>query len=82
MNTRVREVDAEPFVSTGHLPPTGRVVQLVDEAHRLFGTNGDGEVSDVYPALARVSPDLFGSASSARPGRSMPWEMPTLSSAS
>jgi len=60
MNTRVREVETEAFVSTGHLPPAGRVVQLVDEAHRLFKSNGDGEVSDVYPALTRVSPDLFG----------------------
>ena len=59
MNTRVREVDTQPFVSTGQLPPTGRVVQLVDEAYRLFRGDGEGEVSDVYPALMRVSPDLF-----------------------
>jgi glutaminase len=60
LNTRVREVDAEPFVSTGHLPPTNRVVRLVDEAHRLFGTIGEGELSNVYPALTQVPPDLFG----------------------
>jgi glutaminase len=60
MNTRVRGVDTQPFVSTGQLPPTSRVVQLVDEAYRLFGTDVEGEVSDVYPALTRVSPDLFG----------------------
>jgi len=59
VNTRVREVDTQPFVSTGQLPPTGRVVQLVDEAYRLFRGDGEGEVSDVYPALMRVSPDLF-----------------------
>src|SRR5688572_5292406 len=60
MNTRVRGVDTQPFVSNGQLPPTSRVVQLVDEAYRLFGTDVEGEVSDVYPALTRVSPDLFG----------------------
>ena len=60
MNTRVPETEAPSFVSTGRLPPTPRVVRLVDEAHRLFGANHDGRVSDVYPALTRVPSDLFG----------------------
>jgi glutaminase len=60
MNSRLRDSEAQPFVSTGQLPPTGRVEQLVDEAYRLFGANREGQVSDVYPALTRVPPDLFG----------------------
>jgi glutaminase len=60
VNTRVRKTEAPPFVSTGQLPPTPRVVQLVDEAYRLFGANHEGQVSGVYPALTRVPPNLFG----------------------
>jgi glutaminase len=48
------------YVSTGHLPPAERVKALVDEAHRRYQSNTEGACSDVYPALARVRPDLFG----------------------
>jgi len=48
------------FVSTGHLPPNRRVQELVEAAYERFRLNGDGANSEVYPALARVSPDLFG----------------------
>lgn len=51
---------AESFVSTGDLPPPGRVASLVDEAHRRFDPVALGQVSNVYPALARVPSDLFG----------------------
>ncbi len=47
-------------VSTGHLPSSGLVQRLVDEAHNRFAQNNEGTVSDVYPALSRVSPSLFG----------------------
>jgi glutaminase len=50
----------EPFVSTGHLPPPIAVDGLVEEAHARFHTIGDGALSDVYPALARTPPELFG----------------------
>ena len=30
------------------------------EAHERYRSTADGAVSDVYPALARVPPDLFG----------------------
>jgi glutaminase len=30
------------------------------DAYERYRSNADGEVSQVYPALARVSPDLFG----------------------
>lgn len=51
---------AEGFVSTGDLPPPGRVARLVDDAHLRFGSVALGQVSNVYPALARVPPELFG----------------------
>jgi glutaminase len=48
------------YVSTGALPPDERVQRLVEEAHERFRGDGEGERSDVYPALAAVPPDLFG----------------------
>ncbi len=51
---------APPFVSTGKLPSPERAQALVDEAHRLFRDNSEGENSQVYPALARVPAQLFG----------------------
>ncbi len=53
--------DAEGrFVSTGHLPDSDRVGDLVREAHARYRSIADGDVSQVYPALARVPRDLFG----------------------
>ncbi len=49
-----------PYVSTGHLPPKEQVAALVAEAHRRFASNTEGKNSTVYPALERVSPNLFG----------------------
>jgi glutaminase len=55
------EAGAEsPFVSTGQLPTPELAQRLVDEAHDRYRTNADGTVSDVYPALGRVPPELFG----------------------
>jgi len=54
-------VDGEsPFVSTGELPPPDLARGLVAEAHERYRSTVDGAVSEVYPALARVPPDLFG----------------------
>jgi glutaminase len=50
----------EPFVSTGQLPAAAVVSALLSELHERFRTNTEGTVSTVYPALARVPPDLFG----------------------
>jgi glutaminase len=50
----------EPFVSTGRLPTPERVRGLVLEAYERYRSNADGEVSQVYPALARAPRDLFG----------------------
>ncbi|WP_424630597.1 glutaminase A [Bradyrhizobium sp. SYSU BS000235] len=52
--------EERPYVSTGHLPEDERVQRLVDDAHKRFKPNKDGENSQVYPALARVPRDLFG----------------------
>jgi glutaminase len=47
-------------VSTGRLPASDRVAALIADAHERFQANADGQNSQVYPALARVDPDLFG----------------------
>ena len=49
-----------PFVSTGLLPERERVAGLVADAHERFLSDGHGEVSTVYPALAAASPDQLG----------------------
>jgi glutaminase len=48
------------YVSTGDLPDRALVQSLVDEAHERYRSNREGQTSHVYPALARVSADLFG----------------------
>ncbi|MEN5279376.1 glutaminase A [Brucella sp. TWI432] len=48
------------FISTGNLPPSDRVSQLVAEAHERFGSVNLGQNSQVYPALANVPANLFG----------------------
>ena len=48
------------YVSTGRLPPEQDVAALVDDAHRRYRDVEIGSVSEVYPALGRVSPDLYG----------------------
>jgi glutaminase len=48
------------YVSTGHLPSSDVVKALVAEAHARFKSNTEGQNSQVYPALARVSSELFG----------------------
>lgn len=49
-----------PFVSTGHLPASHHVRELVAEAYKRFGSNHEGSNSRVYPALAAVPSSLFG----------------------
>ncbi len=48
------------FVSTGHLPSPELIQKLVSESHERFKSVTDGRNSKVYPALERVSSDLFG----------------------
>jgi glutaminase len=52
--------EPEDFISTGTLPTPARVQALLDDAHQRFRGGTAGEVSTVYPALARMPPDLFG----------------------
>jgi glutaminase len=54
------DVAVNRFVSTGRLPDDLEVDRLVAEAHAEAAGNTAGTVSQVYPALARVSPDLLG----------------------
>jgi glutaminase len=62
MNDRLADEGGPPypFVSTGSLPTPEAVSRLVAEAHARFATNDEGEVSQIYPALARVARELFG----------------------
>ncbi|HET7515531.1 MAG TPA: glutaminase A [Gaiella sp.] len=53
-------MDEPGYVSTGRLPPEQDVAALVDEAHRRYRDVGAGAVSEVYPALGRVAPGLYG----------------------
>jgi glutaminase len=56
-------VDSEPdftHVSTGHLPQPEDVRALVDAAYERYKANDEGQVSQIYPALARMPADLFG----------------------
>jgi glutaminase len=49
-----------PYVSTGTLPPGEQVRALVAEAHERYRVDDAGIVSNVYPALARADPHLYG----------------------
>jgi glutaminase len=48
------------YISTGRLPSAEAVKRLVMDAHERFRSVDQGQVSQVYPALARVPGDLFG----------------------
>ena len=48
------------YISTGHLPTPAEVAGILAETHALHAAEASGRVSDVYPALARVEPSLFG----------------------
>ena len=52
--------DGDTYVSTGDIPAPEHVRMLVDEAHARFAQVEAGQVSSVYPALARVPGELFG----------------------
>jgi glutaminase len=60
MQSAIDHREAPSYISTGHLPPTEQVAALVMAAYQRFKNVADGQNSDVYPALARVSRDLFG----------------------
>jgi glutaminase len=54
-------VDHDPaYVSTGELPSPEQVRHWLDEAYERYRAEAAGELSRVYPALARVPAHLFG----------------------
>ncbi|MBP6627144.1 MAG: glutaminase, partial [Arenimonas sp.] len=62
MHPRLHVEDEGDFlrVSTGSLPDLELVSAAASEAYALYGDNNGGVVADYIPALARVSPELFG----------------------
>jgi glutaminase len=54
------EAAGDRYVSTGHLPAAQDVQRAVEEAYQRYRELPDGQVAQVYPALARVPADLFG----------------------
>jgi glutaminase len=55
-------VGADAYVSTGRLPPRGTVARWVAASYEELRAMDDGAVSQVYPALARADPSMFGIA--------------------
>ena len=53
-------VEVPGYVSTGRLPPEQDIRSLVDEAYQRYRDVDIGSVTDVYPALGRVSPARYG----------------------
>lgn len=51
---------ASHHVSTGSLPSPEAVQAILEEAHARFAAPQGGAVSQIYPALARMDPALFG----------------------
>ncbi|PZV11186.1 MAG: glutaminase [Leptolyngbya sp.] len=56
----LNQTDPSSPVSTGHLPPIDLVTAWITEAHDRFKSVDEGKVADYIPALAQVSPELFG----------------------
>jgi glutaminase len=64
-----RDSGPAPYISTGHLPPDHQVEQLVAATFSELVDVDDGDVSDVYPALASAPRELFGVALAGVAGR-------------
>jgi glutaminase len=60
VQTRTGHETEVPFISTGRLPSSELVRRLMLDAYERYRTNTEGEVSGIYPALARMRFDLFG----------------------
>jgi len=52
--------DGASYVSTGELPSPEQVRRSLEDAYQRFRTETAGECSRTYPALAKVSAQLFG----------------------
>ena len=64
------EATAPSLVSTGELPQTEQIRDVVTEAYERYRSNSDGAVADYIPALAGASPGLFGISVVGARGRS------------
>lgn len=53
-------LDVAQQTSTGSLPPTHTISDLLAEAHRRYATHHDGTVADYIPVLAEADPSSFG----------------------
>lgn len=60
---------SDGYVSTGQLPQSELVDELVRQAYERYRSNADGENAQVYPALARVPRELFGVCIAGTSGR-------------
>jgi glutaminase len=60
VHAAIAEGIESPFVSTGELPSAELVQQLVEQTHERYRSDDEGALSDVYPALGRVRPALYG----------------------
>ena len=61
--------DMRWYVSTGNLPAPKDVGAILAETHARLAGDDSGVVSQVYPALARANPALFGISLVATDGR-------------
>lgn len=62
MNSSVDSPEDPRVVSTGLVPATSAIADALQSAHEQFATVMDGELSRVYPSLARADPRAFGLA--------------------
>ena len=61
MTDQIAEPDASPgHVSTGQLPTPAEARRLIEAAYERYRGVRDGTVASYIPALASMSPDLFG----------------------
>src|SRR6478735_12562459 len=61
MTDQIAERDGSPaHVSTGQLPTPDEARRLIEAAYERYRGVRDGTVATYIPALASVSPDLFG----------------------
>jgi glutaminase len=68
-DTALHSAGSAGYISTGTLPQPEFVQALVLEAHQRYASNTDGENSQVYPALAAASRNLFGVCVAGTSGR-------------
>lgn len=60
MSSEYATPGSDAFISTGELPRPEVIARVLANTHERHRANLEGTVSDVYPALERVEPDLFG----------------------